>query len=66
MEQNPDNHHYHDGLRAALGLPAVGADATPQQTERLQQLYAQLAEQFPRSNAARRVPLDFLVRSWGM
>lgn len=55
IELNPDNYKYHEGLRAALGLDGGGAS-----TSDLTALYDDLSARFPRSNACKRIPLDFL------
>ena len=61
---NPNNHRYHEGLQAALGLAPDQAGArTPQQRERLSQVYIELAQQYPKAGAVRRLPLDFKARS---
>ncbi|KAK9808522.1 hypothetical protein WJX73_004343 [Symbiochloris irregularis] len=57
----PDNYRYHEGLRASMQVPVDScAPLTGDQRSRLQSLYAELAETFPRSAAVRRIPLDFL------
>jgi len=48
---NPEDHKYHEGLRAALGADATEAAAA---------VYAELQAEHPHSTAARRIPLDFL------
>ena len=62
LDLNPDNYRYHDGLREALGLaqshPETWSDG---QRQRLQELYTELAEKYPRSNSPHRIPLEFLV-----
>lgn len=71
---NTENYKYHAGLQAALQLPAAAATdapaaATPapggamsgEQRQRLAGVYAELQAEHPRSVAARRMPLDFLV-----
>ena len=71
LDLNPDNYRYHDGLREALGLAVPQALNSQSQAETwsdeqrhlLQELYAELAEKYPRSNSPRRIPLDFLVPS---
>ena len=62
LELNPNNHRYHEGLQAALQLqPDAGGAWSSQQREALAELYAQLAQRYPRANAVRRIPLDFKV-----
>ena len=61
---NPDNHKYHEGLRAALKLaPDAEGQWSDEQLERLAELYDELAKQYPRSTAVQRIPLDFKVGS---
>ena len=60
LAHTPDNYHYHEGLRAAMHLaPDAHGARTPQQRAALTALYDALAEQYPRSSAAQRIPLDF-------
>lgn len=58
---NPENHQYHAGLRRALGLDTPDAQLTAEQRQRLSDIYARLQRKFPKSTAAKRIPLDFLV-----
>ncbi len=59
---NPDNHRYHEGLRAALQLePNKKGQWSEEQLQRLEELYDQLAKQYSRSNAVQRIPLNFKV-----
>ena len=61
---NPNNHCYHKGLQAALGLaPDAQGRWSNAQRAVLCQLYASLAAQFPRAQAVLRLPLDFKVCS---
>ena len=63
LERTPDNYRYHEGLRAAMHLaPDVAGAWTAQQRAALTALYDALAERYPRSSAAQRIPLDFKVR----
>ena len=55
LDLNPENYRYHEGLRAALGQQGDGAS-----TSGLTDLYRELQKAHPRSNACRRIPLDFL------
>ena len=65
LERTPDNYRYHEGLRAAMHLaPDAHGAWTPQQRAALAALYDALAERYPRSSAAQRIPLDFKVRAW--
>ncbi len=63
LNWTPDNQQYHQGLQQALDLvPAASQPLSSGQYTELQSLYAELQQLFPRSNAVRRIPLDFLVR----
>lgn len=57
---NSDNVAYHAGLLAALGYDAQGAASDTEQ-EKLHAVYQELQEKYPRSNAVKRIPLDFLT-----
>ena len=57
MQRNPDDHRHHASLLSALQL----SPSDPSQREELVLLYNVLAEDYPRSMAVRRIPLDFLV-----
>ncbi|XP_024387242.1 N-terminal acetyltransferase A complex auxiliary subunit NAA15 isoform X1 [Physcomitrium patens] len=57
---NPDNYHYYEGLQKCLGLISDGKAYTSEQVEKLVKLYDDLREKYPRSAAAKRIPLDFL------
>ena len=60
LQFTPDNYKYHKGLRNALKLqPDADGVLTDAQREQLTQLYDGLQEQYPRSSAAKRIPLDF-------
>ena len=62
LQFNPDNYKYHHGLRRALNLlPDASGNLSDSQREQLSQLYDGLQAQYPRSSAARRIPLDFKV-----
>ena len=64
LQRYPDNARYHTALQRAFRLePAAGGAWDADQLARLQALYAELQAQHPRSTAAFRIPLDFLVRS---
>jgi len=59
---NPNNYKYHEGLRAALQLePDKDGQWSKEQLQRLPEIYDELAEQYPRSSAVQRIPLDFKV-----
>lgn len=53
IERNPDNSIYYDGLIQAKGIPESDHKA-------LKAVYDYWVEKFPRSDAPRRIPLDFL------
>lgn len=64
LQFNPDNYKYYQGLRRALNLlPDAAGKLSDSQREQLSQLYDGLQAQYPRSSAARRIPLDFKVCS---
>jgi tetratricopeptide (TPR) repeat protein len=56
VERNSEYRAYYDGLERALGLDR--SDEASQ--EKLQELYGSYADKNKRSDAARRIPLDFL------
>jgi len=63
LQFNPDNYQYHHGLRRAMKLlPDAAGVLTDSQRQQLTKLYASLQAEYPRSSAARRIPLDFKVR----
>ncbi|CAG7920613.1 unnamed protein product [Penicillium olsonii] len=53
LERNPDNSIYYNGLILAKSIPENDHKA-------LKALYNEWVEKFPRCDAARRIPLDFL------
>ncbi|CAI5490805.1 unnamed protein product [Closterium sp. Naga37s-1] len=59
---NPDNYKHYEGLQACMGLNASAADGsyTPEQLAELSELFKGLQEKYPKSAAAKRIPLDFL------
>ena len=62
LQLNPDNQRYHEGLQTTLGLqPDAQGAWKEEQREKLEELYYDLAERFSKSNATRRIPLDFKV-----
>mmetsp|Transcript_31747 Transcript_31747/g.90154 ORF Transcript_31747/g.90154 Transcript_31747/m.90154 type:complete len:895 (+) Transcript_31747:199-2883(+) len=65
LAQNPDNTKYHEALLRCVGLvpSSPGGAWSDQERVELTSLYLQLQEQFPRSIACKRMPLDFLVGS---
>ncbi|KAG0593029.1 hypothetical protein M758_1G292200 [Ceratodon purpureus] len=60
LDVNPDNYHYYEGLQKCLGLMPDGKVYTSEQVEKLVKVYDGLREKYPRSAAAKRIPLDFL------
>ncbi|BBN20005.1 N-alpha-acetyltransferase 15/16, NatA auxiliary subunit [Marchantia polymorpha subsp. ruderalis] len=61
LDMNPDNYSYYDGLQKCLGLSRVeNGSYSPSQLEKLVELYTSLQRQYPKSSAAKRIPLDFL------
>lgn len=53
LERNPENSNYYEGLIAAKGID-------PSDHKALKAVYDEWAEKFPKGDAPRRVPLDFL------
>eukprot|EP00271_Cylindrocystis_brebissonii_P017542 TRINITY_DN4604_c0_g2_i1.p1 TRINITY_DN4604_c0_g2~~TRINITY_DN4604_c0_g2_i1.p1 ORF type:complete len:965 (+),score=256.92 TRINITY_DN4604_c0_g2_i1:597-3491(+) len=61
LEINPDNYNYYTGLQACLGLlPGEGGTYSQSKVDMLVKLYQGLQKLYPRSAAAKRIPLDFL------
>nr|XP_024371729.1 N-terminal acetyltransferase A complex auxiliary subunit NAA15-like isoform X2 [Physcomitrium patens] len=60
LDINPDNYLYYEGLQKCLGLTPNGKAYTSEQVEKLVELYDGLRRKYPRSAAAKRIPLDFL------
>ncbi|KAF9088025.1 N-alpha-acetyltransferase 16, NatA auxiliary subunit [Mortierella sp. GBA35] len=57
IAHNPDNFAYFDGLRKSVGL---GNDAlTAEEEVKLLEIFKQLQKEYPRSNAAKRLPLRY-------
>ncbi|KAL3676814.1 hypothetical protein R1sor_026762 [Riccia sorocarpa] len=64
LDMNPDNYGYYEGLQKCLGLSLQGTDGySPEQVDKLVELYTSLQTQYPKSSAAKRIPLDFLQGS---
>lgn len=53
LDRNPENSHYYEGLIKAKGIAEDDHKA-------LKALYDEFAEKFPRGDAPRRIPLEFL------
>lgn len=60
LDYNPDNYLYYEGLQKCLGLMPDGKVYTSEQVEKLVGVYSNLRQKYPRSAAAKRIPLDFL------
>ncbi|KAK7528692.1 N-alpha-acetyltransferase-like protein 15 [Phyllosticta citriasiana] len=56
LERNNEYRLYYNGLEKSLGLER----SNPEHVPKLLELYESYAEKFPRLDAARRIPLDFL------
>lgn len=56
LERNPESHAYYQGLEQALGLDRSNAD----DRVKLLEMYRSYAETSERTDASRRIPLDFL------
>ncbi|KAF9961979.1 N-alpha-acetyltransferase 16, NatA auxiliary subunit [Mortierella alpina] len=54
---NPDNMAYFEGLRKSLGLG--GEQLTAEKQVKLLEMFEQLQKEYPRSNAAKRLPLRY-------
>ena len=62
LRRYPDNARYHTALQRAMGLePASDGGWSGDQLAALQALYDELQAEYPRSTAAFRIPLDYLV-----
>eukprot|EP00232_Nephroselmis_pyriformis_P011093 CAMPEP_0182873838 /NCGR_PEP_ID=MMETSP0034_2-20130328/12564_1 /TAXON_ID=156128 /ORGANISM="Nephroselmis pyriformis, Strain CCMP717" /LENGTH=757 /DNA_ID=CAMNT_0025006513 /DNA_START=71 /DNA_END=2340 /DNA_ORIENTATION=- len=59
IDSNIENTKYHDGLRQSLGLGLE--ELTDAARTKLAALYTSYQEKFPKANAPRRIPLDFLA-----
>ncbi|XP_050384710.1 N-terminal acetyltransferase A complex auxiliary subunit NAA15 [Argentina anserina] len=60
LSMNPDNYRYYQGLQKCLGLNAENSQHSPDEIERLDDLYKSLAQKYSWSSAVKRIPLDFL------
>lgn len=54
LDRNAEYKKYYDGLAAVLDIPA-------DDTKALKSIYDEYSDKYPRSDAARRLPLDFLT-----
>ncbi|XP_023514565.1 N-terminal acetyltransferase A complex auxiliary subunit NAA15-like [Cucurbita pepo subsp. pepo] len=57
---NPDNYRYYEGLQVCIGLVSKNSEYSPEEIERLDELYKSLGQQNGWSSAVKRIPLDFL------
>ncbi|KAK4375423.1 hypothetical protein RND71_006100 [Anisodus tanguticus] len=69
LSMNPDNYRYYEGLQrclelytenGCLGLYSENGQYNSDEIDRLEALYKSLAQQYSRSSAVKRIPLDFL------
>ncbi|GAA0157196.1 acetyltransferase [Lithospermum erythrorhizon] len=60
LSMNPDNYRYYEGLQRCLGLYIENGHYSSDESERLEAVYKSLAQQYNRSSAVKRIPLDFL------
>ncbi|KAH0920507.1 hypothetical protein HID58_028167 [Brassica napus] len=60
LSMNPDNYRYYEGLQKCLELYSENGQYSSDQIEKLNALYQSLSEQYTRSSAVKRIPLDFL------
>ncbi|KEH39579.1 amino-terminal acetyltransferase, putative [Medicago truncatula] len=60
LSMNPDNYRYYEGLQRCVGLYSENGQFSPDEIDRLDTLYKTLGQQFKRSSAVKRIPLDFL------
>ncbi|XP_023548247.1 N-terminal acetyltransferase A complex auxiliary subunit NAA15 isoform X2 [Cucurbita pepo subsp. pepo] len=57
---NPDNYRYYEGLQVCVGLFSKNSEYSPEEIERLDELYKSLGQQNGWSSTVKRIPLDFL------
>ncbi|XP_057459608.1 N-terminal acetyltransferase A complex auxiliary subunit NAA15-like [Actinidia eriantha] len=60
LSMNPDNYRYYEGLQKCLGLLSESHCYSSDEIDRLEALYKSLGQQYSRSSAVKRIPLDFL------
>ncbi|KAJ8452025.1 hypothetical protein Cgig2_016606 [Carnegiea gigantea] len=60
LSLNPDNYRYYEGLQKCVGLYSEKSQYSSDMIEQLDALYKSLQQQYSRSSAAKRIPLDFL------
>ncbi|CAL0325972.1 unnamed protein product [Lupinus luteus] len=60
LSMNPDNYKYYEGLQKCVGLYSENDHFSPIEIDQLESLYRTLGQQYKRSSAVKRIPLDFL------
>ncbi|KAL3511819.1 hypothetical protein ACH5RR_024536 [Cinchona calisaya] len=60
LSMNPDNYRYYEGLQRCMGLSPENGHYSSDEIVRLEALYKSLAQQYKKSSAVKRIPLDFL------
>lgn len=60
LSMNPDNYRYYEGLQRCMGLFSENDLYSSDDINRLEALYQSLAQQYNKSSAVKRIPLDFL------
>ncbi|XP_027125429.1 N-terminal acetyltransferase A complex auxiliary subunit NAA15 [Coffea arabica] len=60
LSMNPDNYRYYEGLQRCLGLFSEKGHYSSDEIGQLEELYESLAQQYNKSSAVKRIPLDFL------
>ncbi|KAI7981158.1 N-terminal acetyltransferase A complex auxiliary subunit NAA15 [Camellia lanceoleosa] len=60
LSMNPDNYSYYEGLQKCVGLLSESHQYSSDEIDQLDALYKSLGQQYSRSSAVKRIPLDFL------
>ncbi|CAI9114074.1 OLC1v1014696C2 [Oldenlandia corymbosa var. corymbosa] len=60
LSMNPDNYRYYEGLQRCMGIFSEDGLYSSDDINKLEALYASLAQQYNKSSAVKRIPLDFL------
>ncbi|CAM6129165.1 unnamed protein product [Calypogeia fissa] len=61
LDMNPDNYGYYEGLQKCLGLAGGNVGSyKDDHLEKLVNMFTELQKKYPKSAAAKRIPLDFL------
>ncbi|XP_071713838.1 N-terminal acetyltransferase A complex auxiliary subunit NAA15-like [Rutidosis leptorrhynchoides] len=60
LSMNPDNYRYYEGLQKCVGLYSKNGQYSSEEIDQLDALYKSLGQQYTRSSAVKRIPLDFL------